>query len=209
MEKFKPTPILLIEDLETLKVLADPFRNQILEALAPSPLTVNQVAERLGLPASKLYYHVNMLEAHGLIQVVDTTMKANLIEKRYWVAAYKCELSEGLCNFLTPEGQESAVTSMVAPIETTREDIIRSLRARAHALERGAEPHPREVIVFRELRNISDERATALIARLKEITDEFKALENQEIGEDVQTHALTIAFYPSFYYSEEDQATGG
>ena len=203
MEEFKPTPILFVEDLETLKVLADPFRNQILEVLASAPLTVNQIAEKLGLPASKLYYHVNLLEAHGLIQVVDTTVKANLIEKRYWITAYKCKLADDLCSFATPEGQESVTTSMVAPVETTREDIVRSLQARAYALEHGAEAHPRDVLVQRELCDISDDQSAVLIAQLKEIMDEFKACAGQSGGQDVQTHALTIAFYPSFYYSVE------
>ena len=35
MEEFKPAPVLIIKDLETLKIMADPQRNQILEILAP------------------------------------------------------------------------------------------------------------------------------------------------------------------------------
>jgi hypothetical protein len=35
MEEFKPAPVLMVPDLETLKILADPLRNQIMEILAP------------------------------------------------------------------------------------------------------------------------------------------------------------------------------
>lgn len=200
MNDFTPSPVMIIENLDTLKVLADPFRNQILEILSQGTLTINQIAEKLGLATSKLYYHVNLLEKHELIKVVDTTVKANIIEKHYWITAYEYKLSEALCNFSTPEGQNSVTTSMVAPIETTRQDIIRSMQARAFALNHGAEPHPREVVIYRELRNIPDELANNFIARLKEIMDEFNLCKNQEPSDNVQTHALTIAFYPSFYY---------
>jgi hypothetical protein len=89
---------------------------------------------------------------------------------------------------------------MVVPLETTREDIIRSLEARRFALDQGAEEHPRQVVIYREVSKLSDKQANELIARIKALTKEFEAASNQEKGEDVQTHALTIAFYPSFHY---------
>jgi DNA-binding Lrp family transcriptional regulator len=200
MEKFKPAPVLMVKDLETLKILADPLRNQILEILAPGKLTVNQIAEKLGLSSSKLYYHINLLEKHGLIQEVDSIIKANIIEKVYWITAYECKMDENLCNFSTPIGQQSTMTSMVAPIDTTREDILRSLEARATALEQGAEPHPRDVIVRREVQNMSDDIADQFADRLNAILEDFKKYEGDESDQDTHTRALTIAFYPSFYY---------
>ncbi len=200
MEKFKPAPVLMVKDLETLKILADPLRNQILEILAPGKLTVNQIAEKLGLSSSKLYYHINLLEKHGLIQEVDSIIKANIIEKVYWITAYECKMDENLCNFSTPIGQQSTMTSMVAPIDTTREDILRSLEARATALEQGAEPHPRELIVRREVQNMSDDIADQFADRLNAILEDFKKYEGDESDQDTHTRALTIAFYPSFYY---------
>ncbi|MFC1936911.1 ArsR/SmtB family transcription factor [Chloroflexota bacterium] len=80
-EKFQPAPLMVLKDLEAVKVVADPLRNQIMEVLTAEPLTVNQIGEKLGLTASKLYYHVNMLEKHGFITVVDTIVHGNLIEK--------------------------------------------------------------------------------------------------------------------------------
>lgn len=205
MKESMPASLMLLDNLETLKVLADPFRNQILEVLAARPMTVNQIAEKLGVQPSKLYYHVNLLEKHGLIQVVETSIKANIIEKQYWIAAYQYDLGEDLCNFATPLGRESVSTSMVAPIETTREDILRSLQARATALDQGAQAHPRQVIIYRELRQIPDELADEFIERLKELTKEFEAFKNHEISDDVEAHALTIAFYPSFYYANSEK----
>ena len=96
------------------------------------------------------------------------------------------------------------MTSMVAPIDTTREDILRSLEARATALEQGAEPHPRDVIIYRELRVMSDEQADQFRDRLQSLLDEFEATEIDEAGAGAHTRALTVAFYPSFYYEEPE-----
>lgn len=205
MEEFKPAPVKMVNDLETLKILADPLRNQILEILAPEKLTTNQMAEKLGLTPSKLYYHINLLEKYGLIQEVDTIVKANIIEKVYWITAYECKMAQNLCNFSTPEGQESVMTAMVTPIDSTREDILRSLEARATALDQGAEIHPREVVIFREVREMSDRTADKFAERIKEVLEEFEQFEGDEKGEDVHMRALTVAYYPSFYYAPNEE----
>ena len=204
MEEFKPAPVLMVKDLETLKILADPLRNQILEILAPEKLTVNQIAEKLGLTPSKLYYHINLMEKHGLIQEVDSIIKANIIEKIYWISAYECKMADNLCNFSTSEGQQSIMTTMVTPIDTTREDILRSLEARATALEQGAEAHPRQVVIYREVRNLSDQQADDFADRLKAVLEDFDNVESEGTGEDVHRRALTVAYYPSFYYNPDE-----
>jgi DNA-binding Lrp family transcriptional regulator len=199
---FQPAPVMTISDLDTLKVISDPFRIQILEVLVPEPQSVNQIAEKLGLSPSKLYYHVNMLEKHGLIQMVDTTVHGNIIEKHYWVSALDIRLDENLCCFGTPENQENVAAVMVVPIDATRQDIVRSLEARMFALDHGAEEHPRQAMIYRELSNLSDEQALDFIQRFKALAAEFETASDKESGEDVQTHALTIAFYPSFHYEQ-------
>lgn len=205
MEKFKPAPIMMVHDLETLKILADPLRNQILEILAPGELTINQMAEKLGLAPSKLYYHINLLEKYGLIKEVDTIIKANIIEKVYWISAYECKMDENLCNFSTPEGQESVMTAMLAPIDSTREDILRSLQARATALDQGAEEHPRQVVIFRELRMMTDQIADQFAERIKEVTRDFDQFEGDDESEEAHLRALTVSFYPSFYYDLQEE----
>jgi len=205
MKDYKPAPVMMVHDLETLKILADPLRNQILEVLAPEKLTINQMAEKLGLSPSKLYYHINLLEKYGLIREVDAIVKANIIEKVYWISAYECKMDDNLCNFSTPEGQQSVMTAMVTPIDSTREDMLRSLEARATALDQGAEEHPRQVVIYRELRAMSDETADKFAERIKEVLEDFEHFESEEDSADSHVRALTVAFYPSFYYETEGE----
>jgi predicted transcriptional regulator len=198
--------MMTIDDLDTLKVVSDSFRIQILEVLVSKPQSVNQIAEKMGLAPSKLYYHINLLEKHGLIQVVDTTLHGNIIEKHYWVTAFNIRLDDNLCSFSVTEDMDNIASIMVVPIDATRNDIIRSLEARRFARDQGAEEHPRQVMIYREVSNLSDEQANDFIARFKALTEEFESASDQESGEDVQTHALTIAFYPSFYYDQSKES---
>ena len=76
----------IIENVEALKMIADPLRLQIIRNL-DEPRTVKELAERLDKPATKLYYHVNQLEKHQIIRVVDTRIVSGIIEKHYRVTA--------------------------------------------------------------------------------------------------------------------------
>src|SRR4051812_17141092 len=84
---FEPEALHMIADLETLRVIADPVRVQILEASVMEPRTVKQIARLLGIPATKLYYHINMMEEHGLLRVVGTRLVSGILEKQYRATA--------------------------------------------------------------------------------------------------------------------------
>jgi predicted ArsR family transcriptional regulator len=45
--------------------------------------TVKELAAALDVPPTRLYYHVRMLEEHGLIEVVDRRMVSGIEERRY------------------------------------------------------------------------------------------------------------------------------
>ena len=197
----------IIQDLDTLKVISDPLRNQILEALILEPLTVNQVAEKLGMTASKLYYHVNLLEKHGLIQVVETRTVSNLIEKVYRAVATRFTLDHDLLSFETPSGQETIYTAVASTLDSTREDVLRSFQARAFNLEQGAEAQLRRAIFNRALSRLTEEKVQDFQNRLNDLVADFEEADMQEAGEnqDLQSYALTVVFYPSFYYPNAEK----
>lgn len=195
--------VFVIRDLETLKVVADPVRNQILEVLEKKPQNVKEVAEKLGLAPSKLYYHFNMLEKVELIKVVETRQVANLIEKYYMSTAAFIDIDHNLLNFQTSEGKENIFTMVTSTIDTTREDLLRSLHARSYQLEQGAMGKPRSMMVTRYVSNLSDEKADEFHKRLDALLAEF--IETDTKDPDQQAYALTIALYPSFYFRDVDQ----
>jgi DNA-binding transcriptional ArsR family regulator len=199
----------IIKDMETLRAIADPLRIQILELLVHEPMTVKQVAEKLGLAPGKLYYHFNQLEKHGLIQVAESRQVANLIEKLYRATASTMDIDPALLTFTTEQGKESINTLVATMLDSTKDDLLRSLQARTFHLERGASPQPRRAIINRVISRVSEDRAAEFSGRIESLLKEFDAADEGIEGQDndLQTYALTLAFYPSFFF-EDDQGVG-
>jgi DNA-binding transcriptional ArsR family regulator len=195
-----PNELFTIRDLETLRVIADPLRMQIVELLIPAGQTVKQVADRLGLASSKLYYHFSLLEKHALIEVAETRMVANMIERVYRATARDIEIDPSLLSISTDEGREAARTYITPTFDATREDLLRSLQARSFQLEQGAEQHLRHVLITREVSHIPDERVDEFLERLKALIKDFTSADQGEPSADSPSHALMVAYYPSFYF---------
>jgi DNA-binding transcriptional ArsR family regulator len=206
MEQSPPTDCFQIEDLETLKVFAHPLRHQILESLTLEALTVKQVAERLGLSPGKLYYHINLLEEHGLIQVVEKRILANIIESVYRASAPCLEVDPALLSFGTEEGRQTIHAFLGSGLDAIRDDLLDSLEARAAQLARGAREDPRRVLTTRSLSRISKAQVEAFLARLDQLIEDFEASDAEpEPGADaLQPYALSVLFYPRFYHSDSE-----
>jgi DNA-binding transcriptional ArsR family regulator len=211
VESFQQKAEYLVSDLETLKVLADSLRTQLLETLAMEPLTVKQAADRLGLAPSKLYYHVNLLEQHGLLQVVETRMVANMVEKYYQAVATSFRVDQSLLNFQTAEGKEHITNVLGAVLDVTRADLMRTLEAKAGRVESGAwrvesgeTEEKRAIMLTRSAARISERRAEEFRARLKALEEEFDVADDEETADPKQLYALTVAFYPTIYFPEDE-----
>lgn len=207
MDESKTTNKFIISDLETLRVIADPLRAQIMELLVHQELTIRQIADKLGLTPGKLYYHANQLEKHGLICVTETRQVANMLEKVYKANAPNLDVDPSLLNFTTDQGKESINTLLTSMLDYTKEDLQRSLQARAFNLERGASPQPRQAIINRLINRMTSEQADRFAERVMELLKEFDeadAGENSAIA-GLQPYALTIAYYPSFFFEEIEE----
>ena len=85
-----------MKSLEQVRILAHPLRLRLLEHFALGPMTTRQVAEKLGVPATRLYHHVNALEAVGLIRLKETRPVRGTIEKYYEGVARKVVVGSGV-----------------------------------------------------------------------------------------------------------------
>jgi DNA-binding transcriptional ArsR family regulator len=208
MEQFQPKDVHTIEDLESLKILADPLRAQIIEILIFQAATVKQVADKLGLAPSKLYYHVNMLEKAGFIVVVETRMVANMQEKYYRTMANSFELDESLLSFHTDTGRDSVNTLLTSILDTTKDDIFRSLQARLFALDQGTSEGERRFMLTRQNNRIPESRANEFMERLKSLLTEFSTeITDEQTAEPLQNYAFMVALYPSMYYPVNNEKT--
>ena len=201
MKKETMTKYFHIQDLETLRAVSDPLRIQIVELLTNQNLTVKQVAEKLGLAPSKLYYHFGALEKLGMIEVAETRMVSNIVEKVYQSNADQLDVDPSLLKF-SKEGDNEPFNILISStIDATREDIIRSLQARQFQLDQGAAEQSRRFIINRVVSRISEERVAEFQARLVQLIQEFES-EDEHASRKLQPYALTVALYPSFYFDK-------
>ncbi len=118
---------LVIDDLETVKVIADPLRLRILE-LFGKPNTVRNVAAELDMIPTRLYYHVRQLEEHGLIRVVETRLVSGIMERKYQVVAKSLCVAKWLLSPGTPEGQANFQAILSGLFEDIQDDVRDSIR---------------------------------------------------------------------------------
>src|SRR5436190_15869195 len=76
-----------LNTVERLKAVADPIRIRLILELLDGKRTVKELAEALGVPPTRLYYHVKILERHGLIEVANRRMVSGIEERTYRAAS--------------------------------------------------------------------------------------------------------------------------
>jgi DNA-binding transcriptional ArsR family regulator len=205
-DKYERPSVFLIDDLETLKVMTDPLRIQILELLDPAPQTVNYVAEKLGLASSRLYYHFNLLESIGLIEVAKTRTVNNIIEKYYWVTADDIEIDKNLMLYSSEDGSENIGRVVSATLDATRDDVLRTLQARRYNLDHGAEKKDKSMVAIRLKKRLDEATYNEFFSRFQKLIKEFESLEDVERDDtDMSVLSMTCLLYPSYYYEEESQ----
>lgn len=205
-EKVEKQPIFMISNLETLKVMTDPLHLQIFELLNPEPQTVNQIAQKIGISGSRLYYHFNMMEAVGLIRVVETRTVKNIIEKIYWVTADDIEIDKDLLNFSSQSGQENVTSVIMSSIDATREDILRSLRVMSFELEQGALPHSRQMVIKKLKKRLRDETFQQFLDEFNLLIKTYEELPDEvDEGEEASIYSLACFLYPSFAFGKDNE----
>lgn len=83
-----------------MKAISDKNKIEILNCFELEiPMTVTEIADKLGLPYSKINYHIKLLEKVGIIEVVDTKIKSGIIEKYYLPTAEEFRIDKSICVF--------------------------------------------------------------------------------------------------------------
>jgi DNA-binding transcriptional ArsR family regulator len=189
-EAFTPTERMKITSLEALKVLADPFRIQILESLA-GPQTVKTVAQQLGVSPTKLYYHINMLEQHGLIRVVSTRVVSGILEKSYQITANSFEAAP---SFASPNATlEDALGFMTSVLDAGKLEMRRAYNSGQFTMPTSASEAKPPMLLTRTILSLTEARAKKLRERISKLLKEF----SDDQSAQTQDFSLTIAFHPT------------
>ena len=192
-ETFEPTEEFVVSDLETLKVLADPMRLSILEFLS-QPGTVKLIAEKLNKPPTKLYYHFNLLEKHGLIQMVDTRIVSGIIEKHYQASARMYLLKNGLLSPGTMDFDESLELTLTSLFSDVRNDVRQSIQDGMVDTADDA-PESRRLVITQGRLSLTPDKAQAFYERLVDLVQEFQEMETHSPG--ARSYKMLFLLHPS------------
>lgn len=176
-----PAETLEIDDLDTLKVVADPRRKQLIDLLRQDAGTVKELAAGLRVSPKSLYYHINLLQKHGLIRVVDTRLVSGITEKRYRATAYLFLFKDvGLGSDGAPaerahEGIESIFAMMA-------DDLRRGLESGAIDASDSASPAARLSFQW-SLLSLSPSARDELDRRLCALFEEYSSIDSAAAGD--------------------------
>jgi DNA-binding transcriptional ArsR family regulator len=198
-EPFEPADRIVIKDLEALKALSDPMRVQILEIMLQGARTVKQVARELHTTPTKLYYHVNLLEQHGLIKVTSTRVVSGIIEKQYQLAAYSIDIDRSLISPSGPRMDEDVDRLLSTVMDAVRRDIGRSVKAGLIDMGKQRGNGERTFMLLRTLNRIPEAKAKEFVSRFEALLKEFDSV-NADEPED-KVYGMMLAFYPSILKS--------
>ncbi len=172
----------MIEDVATLKALADPTRMAILSVLTRScdlpVMSVKELAAELGEPQTKLYRHVRQLEEAGLIRVAATRMVSGILEQRYQACLRELRLSPGMLR----EHMDDAEAALQLLLDQFRDGVL-------EATSRESERRP--MLIACEA-TIAPDAADELKRRLKDLNEWVAQLPDDPDG---VTANLLIGLY--------------
>ncbi|HXT36521.1 MAG TPA: helix-turn-helix domain-containing protein [Chloroflexota bacterium] len=191
-----PAARLEIHDLAALRIMADPLRARLVRILRQSAATAKEAAAVLGTSPKSLYYHLGLLERHGLIRVVETRLVSGITEKRYRATAYlflygDLEPGEGE----TPlQGLEIVAGSYIA---ITAEEVRESIREGRLLPKDPGVPCDRTLQLGWYLPRLRPEEAISLGQRLHDLLHEYESLGEGAQNAGCDTYRVLYALFPT------------
>lgn len=176
--------VMKISDLETVRLLTDPLKVQLLQAFVEEPRSTKAAAKLLGERVTKLYRHVDALHAAGLLEVVSEQQKRGTVERTFQAVAGRFEIDQSL--FAGDEADE-----MTAAIR----DLLRAgEREILEALDAAREDIEDHAVMMRLRIKASPER----MAELRQLLHDWIELADTDEtpGENAEEAGALIAFYP-------------
>lgn len=162
----------VVSSPQEIKAMFDPLRGSLLELLLERAATVQELAAAVERPKSSVAYHVGLLTAAGLLQVVRTHKVRGIEERFYGRTARIFYVGGPMPDDPEPQSspfQEVAAESAVAQ----REDNLRAIKRYAW---------------------ISDADADEFWYRVFDLVNQYAQIPRAEGGE---AYAFLAALYPT------------
>jgi predicted ArsR family transcriptional regulator len=182
---------MVLTDVEQLKVIGDPFRIQMIEAMAEDPergWTAKELAAQLEVKQTKLYHHLALLEQHGFIAVAETRIVSGILEKRYRATAHGYRVDHAL---LTGTGSQTAMSGALDAIFTkARHEILEAMASGAIPAD-PQDPKRKRMGLWASHARLSPKS----VKRVMRLVEQLTAIDTDEDA-DGDEYGLLLGFYP-------------
>jgi DNA-binding transcriptional ArsR family regulator len=183
----------VITDLETIHIVSDPLRLQILEILKETPKTVKMVSRELGVNQVKLYYHFKLLEEHGLLRITEERMVSHLIEKVYQTRARSIRIAADLLAVEKPSS-DSSETLLNYVFDKGRAKLKKGLQEGWIGNDPTAPPQHRFTALRGSMR-LAPDQASQFFGRLEALSEDFFAMQSSPPSSG-DWYDCVVAMYP-------------
>jgi hypothetical protein len=175
-----------------LRLLADPVREHLVNALVPRARTVAQLAEGLGCAPTRLYRHVQILLDADLLVVEREVKVRGVIERHYRASARVLRLRRP--QFAAAAGDDGIEAILAYVLDQSRRDIAGAVAA-GRIDPVNAYPHPRSVLAWRSVARVTAAEYARLQRRARALYDEIERLGRRATPKG-ELFALSIALFP-------------
>jgi DNA-binding transcriptional ArsR family regulator len=181
-----------VEDPQVFEVLNNSLRFRVLRQLI-EPRSIREVAEALGVPPTRLYYHFNLMEEAGIITVVETRKVGAMLQKVYQTVARGFRPSPKLAEGdLAP--LELAKIGAGVVLDGAKADAVEALAGHFERVKAGETEVEIPGAIGRTLAFFTEDEARDFVKKLEKfIEEEFDSEKRASGGEE---YGLTYVFFP-------------
>jgi DNA-binding transcriptional ArsR family regulator len=196
----------VIEDPAAAAVALDPVRARLLAALA-DPGSAATLAARTGLARQKVNYHLRMLEARGLVRVVETRRWGGLTERVLQATASSYVVSPGALGDAAGDPRRTVDRLSARYLIALAARMVREVADLARRADAAGQALP-TLAVDTEIRFRDAAARAAFADDLAAAVTALASRYHHESARDGRTHRLVVAVHPlppSTAPDQEDQ----
>lgn len=191
---------MLLDSPASLRQLSDPLRLNLITHIRGKnrmgkTCTVKELSEKLNVPQTKLYYHINLLEKHAIIKVHHTELVSGIPEKHYQVTARRYYMDRDIFRDL-PEDKRvgeilKTINALTQQIYTDLESSLLTAQEQDLLKEDKLEEEDFTVTFRRSEYNLTREQLLKMMEEITAVMEKY-----DQISEDNQNSELTkFLFY--------------
>jgi len=189
--------VFTINKVETMKVLVSSLRAKVLLVLVNKTHTVKEISKILQVPPNRLYYHVNLLEQHGLIQVIETRMVSGILESHYRAVAAHYLVDPALLAPGSPLSGQTLEIILKNTLDVARDEIIRLTHQGVINIAQ-TPPDPQALLARRTTLVVPNEVAEQVYQKIDDFLLELGRSFSVELENKAtfSSYTLVTIFYP-------------